>query len=78
MAKIICPICDEELGNSLDEVPEKCPICDTRRHEILQEIQEQEAPANAMMPQLMLDGNLESISSNFSFQPTLEETERAP
>ena len=36
--KIICPICDEELGNGIDQVPEKCPICDTRKHEILQEL----------------------------------------
>ena len=64
MVKIVCPICDEELGNSLDEIPEKCPICDTRRHEILQEIQEQAAPSNAM-PKLMVDGNLESVSPNF-------------
>jgi len=73
MVKIVCPICDEELGNSLDEIPEKCPICDTRRHEILQEIQEQATPSNAM-PKLMVDGNLESVSPNFDFQPTVQES----
>lgn len=40
-SKIICPICDEELGNSVAEIPEKCPICDTRKYEILQELKEQ-------------------------------------
>ena len=36
--RIICPVCDEELGKCIEEVPEKCPICDTRKHEILQEL----------------------------------------
>jgi Zn finger protein HypA/HybF involved in hydrogenase expression len=40
-SKIICPICDEELGNSVAEIPDKCPICDTRKYEIVQELKEQ-------------------------------------
>ncbi len=48
MAKIICPICDEELGSCIDDVPEKCPICDTRKHEILLELKSKE---DAQQPQ---------------------------
>lgn len=43
MAKIICPICDEELGNCIEDVPDKCPICDTRKHEILLELKSKES-----------------------------------
>lgn len=46
MAKIVCPICDEELGNKPEDVPEKCPICDTRKHEILQEIRDKQEEKN--------------------------------
>ena len=45
--KIICPICDEELGSSVEAMPEKCPICDTRKYEILQELKEQNELKNA-------------------------------
>lgn len=50
--KILCPICDEELGFTLEEIPEKCPICDTRRYEILQELGAagKESGAQAVVP----------------------------
>lgn len=45
--KILCPVCDEELGFSLEEIPEKCPICDTRKYEILQDLQESKAEGSS-------------------------------
>ena len=62
---IICPICDEELGNSIDEIPEKCPICDTRKHEITQEIEarEQDIAGIKNDPQLIIDGSKSTIIS---------------
>ena len=38
MDKIFCHICDEELADNVEQLPEKCPICDTRKYEIIQEI----------------------------------------
>ena len=35
---IFCHICDEELADKIDNLPDKCPICDTRKYEIIQEI----------------------------------------
>ncbi|WP_372371398.1 FHA domain-containing protein [Candidatus Uabimicrobium sp. HlEnr_7] len=38
MNTIFCHICDEELADTVDNLPDKCPICDTRKYEIIQEI----------------------------------------
>lgn len=35
---IFCHICDEELADTIENLPDKCPICDTRKYEIIQEI----------------------------------------
>ncbi len=70
MPKIVCPICDEELGNCIDDVPEKCPICDTRKHEIIMELKSKEPPAFEMKPSSTADvSNISaSIAKEFSTQ----------
>lgn len=56
MDKIFCHICDEELADNVEQLPEKCPICDTRKYEIIQEIKSleetQEPGAQTQVPQI--------------------------
>ncbi|BBM88086.1 FHA domain-containing protein [Candidatus Uabimicrobium amorphum] len=56
MDKIFCHICDEELADNVEQLPEKCPICDTRKYEIIQEIkileETQEPGAQTQTPQI--------------------------
>lgn len=48
--KIVCPLCDEPLCDSIDQIPDKCPVCDTRRYEILQEIRQDDQESESYPP----------------------------
>lgn len=73
MAKILCPICDEELGNCIDDVPDKCPICDTRKHEILLELKAKESGRLSFMESSIPTKN--STNTNTTIPNPVIETE---
>lgn len=79
-AKIICPICDEELGNCVDDVPEKCPICDTRKHEILQEMRDkqEEEKGQKVTTFMVEDSPSEVLSASHEKEVKQEKTTSFP
>ena len=68
---IVCPICDEELGDSIENLPDKCPICDTRKYEIIEEIKDQVNPENTPM---MLGNKKSEVVE----KPILKKTKKEP
>lgn len=62
---IVCPICEEFLGNSIEEIPEKCRVCDTRKNEILHEL-------SLLEKKTALPGSPEAAPSNVGKSPAKE------